>query len=89
VFAASDAVAAGAMDLLQRRGKRVPEDIGIVGFDDSAWALRCDPELSTVRQPARTLGEQAARQVLEQIAEPSTGPRGVVLPTEVVWRGSA
>ena len=89
VFAASDAVAAGAMDLLQRRGKRVPEDIGIVGFDDSAWALRCDPELSTVRQPARTLGEQAARQVLEQIAEPSTEPRGVVLPTEVVWRGSA
>lgn len=89
VFAASDAVAAGAMDLLQRRGKRVPEDIGIVGFDDSAWALRCDPELSTVRQPARTLGEQAARQVLEQIAEPSTEPRGLVLPTEVVWRGSA
>jgi DNA-binding LacI/PurR family transcriptional regulator len=89
VFAASDAVAAGAMDVLQRAGRSVPGDVGVVGFDDSAWALRCDPPLSTVRQPARTLGEHAARQVLEQIAGTDDTPRGFVLPTEVVWRGSA
>ncbi|MGN7192135.1 MULTISPECIES: LacI family DNA-binding transcriptional regulator [unclassified Curtobacterium] len=89
VFAASDAVAAGAMDVLQRAGRSVPGDVGVVGFDDSAWALRCDPPLSTVRQPARTLGEHAARQVLEQIAGTDDGPRGLILPTEVVWRASA
>lgn len=89
VFAASDAVAAGAMDVLQRSGRSVPGDVGVVGFDDSAWALRCDPQLSTVRQPARTLGEQAARQVLAQIGGTDDGPRGLLLPTEVVWRGSA
>ncbi|MBT2502417.1 LacI family DNA-binding transcriptional regulator [Curtobacterium sp. ISL-83] len=89
VFAASDAVAAGAMDVLHRRGRRVPEDVGIVGFDDSAWAIRCDPPLSTVRQPARTLGEQAARQVLEQIASESERTGGLILPTEVIWRESA
>ncbi|OIH92502.1 LacI family DNA-binding transcriptional regulator [Curtobacterium sp. MCBA15_001] len=89
VFAASDAVAAGAMDVLQRSGRSVPGDIGVVGFDDSAWALRCDPPLSTVRQPARTLGEHAAQQVLGQIAGTVTGSHGLVLPTEVVWRGSA
>lgn len=89
VFAASDAVAAGAMDVLQRSGRSVPGDVGVVGFDDSAWALRCDPPLSTVRQPARTLGEQAARQVLAQIGGTDDGPRGLLLPTEVVWRGSA
>ncbi|PCN49683.1 LacI family transcriptional regulator [Curtobacterium sp. 'Ferrero'] len=90
VFAASDAVAAGAMDVLHRAGRSVPHDIGVVGFDDSAWALRCDPPLSTVRQPARTLGEHAARQVLAQIAgTDDDGPQGLVLPTEVVWRQSA
>ncbi|QKS12805.1 LacI family DNA-binding transcriptional regulator [Curtobacterium sp. Csp1] len=89
VFAASDAVAAGAMDVLQRAGRSVPGDVGVVGFDDSAWALRCDPPLSTVRQPARTLGEHAAQQVLAQIAGTDAGPHGLILPTEVVWRGSA
>ncbi|MGU3411252.1 LacI family DNA-binding transcriptional regulator [Microbacterium sp. M1A1_1b] len=89
VFAASDAVAAGAMDHLQRRGIDVPGQVGIVGFDDSAWALRCDPPLSTVRQPALTLGEDAARRVLLQIEGSTPEPRGLILPTEVVWRGSA
>ena len=37
VFASSDAVAAGAMDVLQSAGRRIPDDIGVVGFDDSTW----------------------------------------------------
>jgi DNA-binding LacI/PurR family transcriptional regulator len=89
VFASSDAVAAGAMDVLRRSGRRVPEDVGIVGFDDSAWALRCNPPLSTVRQPAESLGRQAALQVLKQLR--STGPAepGILLTTEIIWRESA
>ncbi len=87
VFAASDAVAAGAMTALQEAGRRVPEDVGIVGFDDSSWALRCRPQLSTVRQPADLLGTTAAELVLAQIMGMPTSPR--VLKTEVMWRGSA
>lgn len=89
VFAASDAVAAGAIDVLRARGRRVPDDVGIVGFDDSAWALRCQPLLSTVRQPAALLGARAAELVLEQIASGGASGDGVVLDTEVVWRASA
>lgn len=90
VFAASDAVAAGAIDVLRARGRRVPDDVGVVGFDDSAWALRCQPLLSTVRQPAALLGARAAQLVLEQIASGGAGDEGgVVLETEVVWRASA
>lgn len=90
VFAASDAVAAGAIDVLKARGRRVPDDVGIVGFDDSAWALRSQPQLSTVRQPAASLGARAAELVLEQIESGGTrGDGGVVLETEVVWRASA
>lgn len=87
VFAASDAVAAGAMTALQESGRRVPEDVGIVGFDDSSWALRCRPQLSTVKQPADLLGKRAAELVLAQIRGlPSPAE---VLETSVMWRGSA
>jgi DNA-binding LacI/PurR family transcriptional regulator len=89
VFAASDAVAAGAMDVLHRRGIRIPEDIGIVGFDDSSWALRCVPPLSTVRQPAETLGRRAAEQVLSQLAGVGATEPGILLSTEIIWRDSA
>lgn len=87
VFAASDAVAAGAMTALQESGRKVPDDVGIVGFDDSSWALRTRPQLSTVKQPADLLGSTAAELVLAQI-------RGLpspvqVLDTVVVWRDSA
>lgn len=90
LFAASDAVAAGAMELLRAVGRRIPEDIGVVGFDDSAWALRTQPALSTVHQPASGLGTGAAEAVLAQVrGEHSGGGGGILLPTPIVWRGSA
>ena len=88
VFAASDAVAAGALDVLHRRGVDVPGKLGIVGFDDSSWALRCTPALSTVRQPAEDLGRRAAQQVLDQLSG-TDRVAGVLLPTDIVWRESA
>ena len=78
VFAASDAVAAGALEALRAAGRRVPEDVGVVGFDDSAWARRTLPALSTVHQPAEGLGRQAAVLVLEQLRgdpAPRSAPR--------------
>lgn len=89
VFAASDAVAAGALDVLHRRGISVPGDLGIVGFDDSSWALRCTPPLSTVRQPAEELGRRAARQVLDQLGGTDETHTALLLPTEIMWRESA
>lgn len=89
VFAASDALAAGALEVLRGAGRRVPEDVGIVGFDNSAWALRCQPPLSTVDQPAAGLGEAAARSVLSQIAGEAAQLGGIYLDSPIVWRASA
>jgi DNA-binding LacI/PurR family transcriptional regulator len=89
VFAASDALGAGALDALRAAGYRVPEDVGLVGFDNSAWALRCQPALSTVDQPAAGLGEAAARSVLGQIAGETPVLGGIFLDTPIVWRDSA
>ncbi|MET2010709.1 LacI family DNA-binding transcriptional regulator [Microbacterium chocolatum] len=88
VFASSDAVAAGALEALREAGRRVPEDVGIVGFDDSSWALRCDPPLSTIHQPAGELGRAAAKAVLAQLrGERIEAP--IMLDCPVVWRESA
>lgn len=88
VFAASDAVAAGALSVLQQAGYRVPEDVAVIGFDDSVWAQRTHPPLSTVRQPASELGAQAAELVLAQLRGEEISPGGVYLETSIVWRDS-
>lgn len=89
VFASSDAVAAGAMEVLQAAGRRIPEDVGVVGFDDSSWAMRTDPPLSTVRQPATELGRAAAELVLAQVRGDESDVQSQVLSCPVVWRASA
>jgi DNA-binding LacI/PurR family transcriptional regulator len=89
VFAASDAIAAGALDVLREAGRSVPGDVGVVGFDDSAWALRCQPPLSTVHQPADLLGRMAAQRVLDQLDGTGLSSEGTVLETVITWRESA
>jgi DNA-binding LacI/PurR family transcriptional regulator len=89
VFAASDSVAAGAMEVLRDAGRAVPADVGIVGFDDSSWATRTQPPLSTVHQPAREIGRNAAELVLRQLRDDEPAPANVLLPTPIVWRASA
>ncbi|MGK9148332.1 LacI family transcriptional regulator [Plantibacter flavus] len=88
VFAASDAVAAGAIEALRAAGRRVPEDVSIVGFDDSAWALRCHPALTTVHQPAAAVGRRAAEVLLAQLRGETISPPGSFVPTSIVRRGS-
>lgn len=89
VFAASDAMAVGAMAAIRRAGLRVPQDVAVVGFDDSALALFSDPPLSSVRQPIEEMGREMARAMLAQLGTPRQVPRSVVLATELVVRGSS
>jgi DNA-binding LacI/PurR family transcriptional regulator len=89
VFAASDAMALGAMSALRRAGLRVPQDIAVVGYDDSPLALFSDPPLSSVRQPIEEMGREMARAMLAQLGASRQVPRSVVLATELVVRGSS
>lgn len=88
VFAASDAVAAGALEALRAASRTVPEDVSIVGFDDSSWALRCHPALTTVHQPAAAVGQRAAEVLLAQLRGETISPVGSFVPTSIVRRGS-
>ncbi|WP_298885332.1 LacI family DNA-binding transcriptional regulator [uncultured Serinicoccus sp.] len=88
VVAASDAMAVGAIQALTARGRRVPEDVGVVGFDDVPLAEAAQPPLTTVRQPIRQMGREVADLLLDQI-DGRSGPRHVLLPTTLRVRGSA
>jgi len=84
VVCANDETALGFMIGALGRGFRVPEDVAITGFDDMPMASLVQPTLTTVRQPVRELAATTARLLLDRSTE-----RGeVLLPTEVVLRGS-
>ncbi|MFI6698333.1 LacI family DNA-binding transcriptional regulator [Streptomyces sp. NPDC050509] len=88
VFAASDVMAVGALHALRAVGRRVPEDVAVVGFDDSPIARHTDPPLTSVRQPVEEMGRTMARVLLETINDSSAAWQHVVLRTELVRRTS-
>lgn len=88
VFAASDVMAAGAMQALRRAGRKVPDDVAVIGFDDAPIARHTTPALTTVRQPVEELAALAARLLLMALAEDETPKGNPVLPTELVVRES-
>ena len=89
VFAASDLMAAGALSVLVAAGHRVPEDIAIVGFDDSPVASSTHPPLSSVRQPVEEMGREVARLLVEAVEGTDRVHRRVILATELVKRASS
>ncbi len=88
VFAASDAMAAGAMWALQVLGRRVPDDVAVIGFDDSPLAAATQPPLSSVRQPIEDMGREMARLVLSLSAVRGQSSRQMVLSPELSVRES-
>jgi DNA-binding LacI/PurR family transcriptional regulator len=89
VFVASDAMAAGALRALARSGRRVPDDVAVIGFDDHPLAVQVTPALTTVRQPIEEFGTIAAKRVLALIDGSVTEPQATILPTLLVVRESA
>jgi DNA-binding LacI/PurR family transcriptional regulator len=75
--------------VLRAAGKRVPQDVAIVGFDDSPVAETTDPPLTSVRQPIEEMGAEMVRLLLEHTAHPGSVPRKVILATQLVRRRSS
>lgn len=88
VFCASDLTALGALQVLTDAGRRVPEDVALIGFDDVRDAQFSSPPLTTVRQPIRDLGRTMAQVLLDRLAGGSP-PQATVLPVQLVRRASA
>jgi LacI family transcriptional regulator len=88
IFVASDLMARGALTALRSAGIRVPEDVALVGFDDSSVALSTEPQLTTMRQPMYAQGEAMAGVLLSRLAGRDPA-HTTILPTELVVRASS
>ncbi|MER7715582.1 LacI family DNA-binding transcriptional regulator [Streptomyces flaveolus] len=89
VFTANDLMAQGAVQVLRDHGRRVPEDVAVVGFDDSSVAVTCRPRLTTVRQPVEEMAATMARLLGEHIDGTRGEPTSVIFEPELVIRDSA
>jgi len=87
VFVASDAMAAGALRVLRERGRAVPEDVAVVGFNDILTARHTQPSLTTIHQPIVALGREMTRMLVRVLG--GEEPTPLILPTDLVIRESA
>lgn len=88
LWAQNDRMAVGAMRALRDAGKRVPEDVSVIGFDDIPLASYFDPPLTTIRQDIGMVGQQATRLLVQRLEQPETPRVQMRLPAELVVRNS-
>lgn len=92
IFAVNDSTAIGAMKAIKEKGKKMPQEIGVVGFtDDPMLSQLVEPQLTSVAQPGYEMGQLAAKMFLEQIEKGPDNPviRHEVLKTRLVIRESS
>ncbi|WP_058302798.1 LacI family DNA-binding transcriptional regulator [Gorillibacterium timonense] len=87
-FAANDEMALGALDAFREFGLRVPEDVSLIGFDDSQIASRLTPALTSVRVPIADMSRTAAETIVTMCRKPNSAFSAVSFPTELVVRES-
>jgi LacI family transcriptional regulator len=91
VFATNDVMAIGALKALRAVGLKVPQDVALIGFDDTPIASMVEPALTTVRQPIERMGSMAVELLLDLLASSSSDQvpaHRIILPTELIVRGS-
>ncbi|MBK5246469.1 MAG: LacI family DNA-binding transcriptional regulator [Peptostreptococcaceae bacterium] len=96
IFCGNDLIAIGAIKALKNAGMQVPEDVGIIGFDDIYMASMMDPELTTIRQPNYEMGFRAAELLINEINDRSENiekgnmdVKKIILETELIIRKSS
>lgn len=89
VFVANDLMAQGALLVLRDHGRRVPDDVAVIGFDDSSAALASRPLLTTVRQPVEDMAAEMGRLLMALIDDPTQQTRSAIFKTTLVRRQSA
>ncbi len=88
IFAANDEIALGIMEEARRRSIRIPQDLSVVGFDDTFLASRSAPPLTTVAQPLLEMGRVATRSLAQMITNDVVSTRHIELATRLVVRDS-
>jgi LacI family transcriptional regulator len=88
VFAANDAMALGAIRALAQLERRVPDDVAVIGFDDTYFSALSEPPLTTIKVFKHEMGKLAARRMLDLLADPGGPAIQTLVATELVIRRS-
>lgn len=88
IFAASDAMAQGAMNAIREKGLRIPEDISVIGFDDIPSAALMQPALTTLRHPFEAMAQATIQELVKRIRDEPGRRQRIEFPSEFVVRGS-
>jgi len=88
VFCSNDRVAIGLYHALKTRGRRVPNDVSVVGFDDLPWSRYLDPPLTTIHQPGHEMGRRAAEIVVAQLHDADVHHDDVLIAPTLIERSS-
>jgi DNA-binding LacI/PurR family transcriptional regulator len=89
ILALDDLIGLGALAALKEQGLRVPDDVALIGFNDSVFCPHTDPPLTSVRVNVEEIGERAADMLIARIKDADLPPRQVLVPCELVERASA
>jgi LacI family repressor for deo operon, udp, cdd, tsx, nupC, and nupG len=88
IFAHNDKMGIGAIQALREAGIQIPQEVSIIGIDDTPISAYTDPSLTTVRQDMARIGAEAVRMLVQLIDNPEQPPEMVIIPVELVQRNS-
>jgi LacI family fructose operon transcriptional repressor len=89
IFTSDNLVLAGAMQAVNELGLKIPDEIGLVGYDDVAWMTLVHPSMTIIRQPTDQIARMAVDLIMQRIENPKRPPLQVVLKGQLIVRGSS
>jgi len=89
IFTSNSLLTAGAFQAIRDRKLKVPEDVALVGFDETTWGALVDPPITLIAQPTEEIGRTATELLFQRIDEPSRSPKTVILKGNLIARGSS
>lgn len=88
LFTGNNLLTLGALEILNQRGIRIPEELALIGFDDVYWANSLNPPLTAIRQPGYAIGKKAMELLMQRILDPERPMAHIILNTELMIRKS-
>lgn len=89
ILTTNSLLTAGALMAIRERGLAIPEDVGLVGFDETTWGKLVEPAVTIIAQPTYEIGTTAAELLLQRVTRPDRAPRKVILQGQLVIGGSS
>lgn len=89
IFTTNSMLTAGALQAIHARGLRVPDQVALVGFDETTWATLVQPAITLIAQPTSEIGRSATELLFQRIADPERPARAIVLQGQLFVRGSS